>query len=70
MHRNPSSLWRNIFCDPTTSPVFSAQAFHEPNKALAVFKIVGGCGALVLIGVWLYVAGRRRARMDPQTLSG
>jgi hypothetical protein len=33
----------------------------EPNKPLAVFKIVGGCGALVLIGVWLYAAGKRRA---------
>jgi amino acid transporter len=33
----------------------------EPNKPLAVFKVVGGCGALVLIGVWLYVAGERRA---------
>jgi len=30
----------------------------EPNKPLAVFKIVGGCGALVLIGVWLYWAGK------------
>jgi amino acid transporter len=34
----------------------------EPNKALAVFKIVGGCGALVLIGMWLYWSGKRRAR--------
>jgi len=34
----------------------------EPNKPLAVFKIVGGCGALVLIGMWLYWAGKRRAR--------
>jgi amino acid transporter len=34
----------------------------EPNKPLAVFKIVGGCGALVLIGVWLYWSGKRRAR--------
>ncbi len=34
----------------------------EPNKALAVFKIVGGCGALVLIGVWVYWAGKRRAK--------
>ncbi len=34
----------------------------EPNKPLAVFKIVGGCGAMVLIGVWLYMAGKRRAR--------
>jgi amino acid transporter len=33
----------------------------EPNKPLAVFKVVGGCGALVLIGVGLYVAGKRRA---------
>jgi hypothetical protein len=29
---------------------------------LAVFKIVGGCGALVLIGVGLYWAGKRRAQ--------
>jgi glutamate:GABA antiporter len=34
----------------------------EPNKSLAVFKIVGGCGALVLIGVGLYWTGRRRAQ--------
>jgi amino acid transporter len=34
----------------------------EPNKPLAVFKIVGGCGALLLMGVWLYLAGQRRAR--------
>jgi len=33
----------------------------EPNKPLAVFKIVGGCGALVLIGIGLYWAGKRRA---------
>jgi len=33
----------------------------ERNKPLALFKVVGGCGALVLIGVWLYVAGKRRA---------
>jgi amino acid transporter len=37
----------------------------EPNKPLAVFKIVGGCGALVLIGAGLYWAGRRRARRAP-----
>jgi len=40
----------------------------EPNKPLAVFKIVGGCGALVLIGVWLYVAGKRRATRTLQSL--
>jgi len=33
----------------------------EPNKALALFKIVGGTGALVLVGIWLYRAGKRRA---------
>jgi amino acid transporter len=34
----------------------------EPNKPLAVFKIVGGCGGLVLIGAWLFWSGRRRAK--------
>jgi glutamate:GABA antiporter len=34
----------------------------EPNKPLAVFKIVGGCGALLLIGAGLYWTGRRRAQ--------
>lgn len=34
----------------------------EPNKPLAVFKVVGGCGALILLGVWIYVAGKRRAQ--------
>lgn len=33
----------------------------EPNKPLALFKIVGGTGALVLIGAWIYWAGKRRA---------
>ena len=32
----------------------------EPNKPLAVFKIVGGTGALVLIGAWVYIDGKRR----------
>jgi len=34
----------------------------EPNKPLAVFKIIGGCGGLVLIGAWLFWSGKRRAR--------
>jgi len=34
----------------------------EPNKPLALLKILGGCGALLLVGVWLYVAGKRRAK--------
>jgi amino acid transporter len=34
----------------------------EPNKPLALLKIVGGCGALVLIGAWIYWSGKRRAR--------
>jgi glutamate:GABA antiporter len=33
----------------------------EPNKPLALFKIVGGTGALVLIGAWIYWVGKRRA---------
>ena len=33
----------------------------EPNKPLAVLKIVGGTAALVLLGVWIYMGGKRRA---------
>ena len=33
----------------------------EPNKPLALLKIVGGCGALLLVGAGIYVAGKRRA---------
>jgi amino acid transporter len=33
----------------------------EPNKPLALLKIVGGTGALVLIGVGIYLAGKRGA---------
>ena len=33
----------------------------EPNKPLALLKIVGGCGALLLIGVGIYAFGKRRA---------
>jgi amino acid transporter len=32
----------------------------EPNKPLAVLKVVGLSGLLVLIGAWIYLAGRRR----------
>jgi amino acid transporter len=35
----------------------------EPNKPLALLKIVGGTGVLVLIGMWIYRAGKRRAAM-------
>lgn len=37
----------------------------EPNKPLAVLKIVGGCGALVVIGMGLYWVGKRRAQTSP-----
>jgi hypothetical protein len=33
----------------------------EVNKPLAVLKIVGLSGLLVLIGAWIYWAGKRRA---------
>jgi glutamate:GABA antiporter len=33
----------------------------EPNKPLALFKIVGGTGVLLLVGVWIYAAGKHRA---------
>ena len=36
----------------------------EPNKPLALFKIVGGTGALVVIGAWLYMAGKHRATRE------
>ena len=36
----------------------------EPNKPLAVFKIVGGTAVILLIGIWLYVAGKRRATVS------
>ena len=34
----------------------------EPNKPLALFKIVGGCGALLLVGVGIYLGGKWRIR--------
>jgi amino acid transporter len=34
----------------------------EPNKPLALLKIVGGTAVLLLVGVWIYVAGKRRFR--------
>jgi len=33
----------------------------EPNKPLAVLKIVGGSVVLLAIGAWIYWAGKRRA---------
>jgi glutamate:GABA antiporter len=34
----------------------------EPNKPLALLKIVGGTGVLVLMGVGIYLSGKRRAQ--------
>ncbi len=34
----------------------------EPNKPLAVLKVVGLSALLVLMGAWIYWAGKRRAR--------
>jgi amino acid transporter len=33
----------------------------EPNKPLAVLKVVGLTGVLLAVGVWIYWAGKRRA---------
>jgi len=41
----------------------------EPNKPLALFKIVGGTGAIVLIGAWIYWAGKRRAARGTKTVT-
>ena len=37
----------------------------EPNKPLAVLKVVGGSAVLLAIGAWLYWAGKRRASNVP-----
>jgi glutamate:GABA antiporter len=41
----------------------------EPNKPLALLKLVGGTGALVLVGIAIYVAGRRQAKVWGQASS-
>jgi len=35
----------------------------EPNKTLAIVKIVGSTGLLIAVGMFLYASGRKRARM-------
>ena len=43
----------------------------EPNKILAVVKIVGLSGILVGMGAWIYWSGKRRAAYDvPQITEG
>jgi hypothetical protein len=34
----------------------------EPNKPLAVLKVVGGSAILVAMGAWIYRAGKRQVR--------
>jgi glutamate:GABA antiporter len=41
----------------------------EPNKPLAVLKVAGGCGALLLIGGWLYRAGSKKKAMNADSAS-
>jgi amino acid transporter len=36
----------------------------EPNKPLAVFKVVGLSAVLVMIGAWIYFAGKKRAARE------
>ena len=38
----------------------------EPNKPLAVLKIVGLTAILVAVGAWIYIAGKRRASQPVQ----
>ncbi|MGC1372692.1 MAG: hypothetical protein WA824_11195, partial [Candidatus Sulfotelmatobacter sp.] len=35
----------------------------EANKPLALLKIIGGTAALLLVGVWIYMAGKQRAKV-------
>ena len=42
----------------------------EPNKALAVAKILGSTGLLLIVGVALYVAGKRRAVRSQAYIQG
>ncbi len=42
----------------------------EPNKALAVFKIVGSTVVILAIGTWLYWAGKKRAASEAVAVSG
>jgi hypothetical protein len=37
----------------------------EPNKILAVIKLIGSSACLVGIGVVIYWLGKRRARLSP-----
>jgi amino acid transporter len=39
----------------------------EPNKPLALLKVLGGTAVLVLVGVWIYLAGKRRAKRAAET---
>jgi amino acid transporter len=41
----------------------------EPNKPLAMFKVIGGTGTLVLVGAWIYWAGKRRATRTARDMS-
>jgi hypothetical protein len=34
----------------------------EPNKPLALLKILGGTGLLLLVGVLIYAAGKKRQK--------
>jgi glutamate:GABA antiporter len=48
----------------TTTATIALSVIPQPdeaNKPLAVLKIVGATGALVLVGVWIFLAGKKRA---------
>ena len=53
------SAWRQLLLRSILSMIPQSD---EPNKPLAVLKIVGGTVVLVGIGVWIYWAGKRRTK--------
>ena len=60
------SRWRRSASSTTAVSIVLAciPADEEPNKTLAVVKVVGSSLVLVALGAAVYLAGRRRA-MSP-----
>src|SRR5262245_25126810 len=68
----PVALACGIVGFATTAVSLVLSAFPsdaEPNKPLAVAKVLGMTAVILATGVVLYVLGRRRARSEPQAAS-